>query len=104
MDFARAGIVEAMKSKNWFYALMLRYFLWMGRLSSTAQWMIILGGYFGYQGLLRLAKEYPKLAPWIIPILIAYVIFALMTWIAPHLFNLLFAWTAMAGTLYRASR
>jgi Tfp pilus assembly protein PilF len=89
MEFARAGIVEAMKSKNWIYALMLRYFLWMERLSHTAQWAIILGGYFGYQVLRNVAANNPALAPWIRPVLVVYVIFAVMTWIASPLFNLL---------------
>jgi tetratricopeptide (TPR) repeat protein len=89
MEFARAGIVEAMKSKNFLYALMLRYFLFMARLSGTAQWLIILGGYFGYRALGQLAANHPEWRPWVTPILIAYVAFAVMTWIAAPLFNLL---------------
>jgi tetratricopeptide (TPR) repeat protein len=89
MDFARAGIVEALKSKNWFYALMLRYFLWMARLSTGVQWAVVLGGYFGYQVLREVSAKNPHLAPWIRPLLVAYVIFAVMTWIASPLFNLM---------------
>jgi tetratricopeptide (TPR) repeat protein len=89
MEFARAGIVEAMKAKNVIYALFLRYFLWMSRLSGGAQWGIILAGYFGYRFLAEFARGNPEWAPWIVPVLIAYVIFALMTWIASPLFNLL---------------
>jgi len=61
---------------------MLRYFLWMGRLSGRAQWMIILGGYFGYQGLRKVAASNPTLSPWVTPLLIAYIVFALMSWIS----------------------
>jgi cytochrome c-type biogenesis protein CcmH/NrfG len=89
LDFARAGIVEALKSKNWLYAVVLRYFLWMARLSGTVQWAIILGGYFGYQALVRLVDEHPALAPWFRPVLVVYVVFALLTWLASPLFNLL---------------
>jgi tetratricopeptide (TPR) repeat protein len=89
LEFARAGIVEAMKSKNWIYALMLRYFLWMSRRSNRAQWAIVLGGYFGYQGLRELAREKPALSPYVTPLLIAYIVFALLTWLAGPLFNLL---------------
>jgi Flp pilus assembly protein TadD len=89
LEYARYGIVEAMKAKNFIYALFLRYFLWMGRLSRQVQWIVIVGGYFGYRWLAGLARENPGLAPWIVPILIAYVAFALMTWIAAPLFNLL---------------
>src|SRR5205085_1539069 len=44
MEFARLGIVEALKARNLIYGLMLRYFLWMDRLGGTVQWVIILGG------------------------------------------------------------
>jgi len=89
MEFARAGIVEALKAKNWLYGLMLRYFLWMERLSGTTQWVIILGGYFGYRALSSLARQRPDLAVWIWPALVLYLLFAVLTWIASPLFNLL---------------
>src|SRR5262249_45363590 len=89
LEFARYGIVEALKSKNLIYALFLRYFLWMGRLSSQVQWAIVLGGFFGYQLLAGVARRNPNLSPWLVPILVAYAVFALMTWIAAPLFNLL---------------
>lgn len=89
MDFAKAGIVEAMKSKNILYAVMLRYFLWMARLSQRAQWAVILGGYVGYRFLSQVADDKPAWRPWIQPVLIVYIVFAVMTWIASPLFNLL---------------
>ena len=42
-DWARQGIVEALKARNVIYAVMLKYFLWMSRLSGRVQWAIILG-------------------------------------------------------------
>jgi Tfp pilus assembly protein PilF len=89
MKYARAGIVEAMKSKNFVYALLLRYFLWMGRLSRRAQWAIVLGGYLGYRVLSAVAANNPELAPWLRPLLVAYMVFAVLTWLASPLFNLL---------------
>ena len=88
-ECARHGIVEALKARNLIYALMLKYFLWMSKLSSRAQWGIILVGYFGNRGLGVLAQSKPALAPWIWPIRILYIVFALMTWLAYPLFNLL---------------
>jgi len=38
LDWARAGMVEALKARNVIYRVMLRYFLWMARLSAKAQW------------------------------------------------------------------
>ena len=88
-DWARQGIVEALKARHFIYAIMLRYFLWMSRLSSRAQWAIILGGYFGNRLLAGIAAANPELAPWVLPLRILYVTFALLTWTADPLFNLL---------------
>jgi tetratricopeptide (TPR) repeat protein len=88
-EWARQGIIEALKAHNLIYAVMLKYFLWMSRLSSQAQWGILLGGYFGNRVLAGLAKSNPDLAPWVLPVRIIYVAFVLMTWIADPLFNLL---------------
>ena len=88
MEFARAGIVEALKARNPIYALMLRWFFWMARLGGKAQWAVIIGGYVGYRVVLGLATSNPTLAPWLMPLIIGYIAFALMTWLAAPLFNL----------------
>ena len=89
MDYAKLGMVEALKSRNIIYGLMLRYFLWMGRLSGGKQWMVVLGLYIGYRFLDSLAENKPHLKSWIQPWLYAYIAFAVMTWISAPLFNLL---------------
>lgn len=89
MEFAKAGMVEALKARNPVYGLMLRYFLFMERLSGRAQWGIILGLYFAFRFLSNLAVDKPQWRHWIQPLLIAYVAFAVMTWIAGPMFNLL---------------
>jgi tetratricopeptide (TPR) repeat protein len=86
---ARAGIVEALKAKNVVYAVLLRYFLWMSRLGTGAQWGLIIGGIIAVRVLRRLARNEPALAPWIWPVLILYFTFVVLTWIADPLFNLL---------------
>jgi len=88
-EWARQGIVEALKARNVVYALMLKYFLWMSRFSTRSQWLIILGAYVGNRMLGVLASSSPALAPWVLPLRILYVAFALMTWLASPFFNLL---------------
>lgn len=88
-EWARSGIVEALKARHAIYALMLRYFLWMSRLSRGAQWGVILGGYFLSRALGNIAHTTPALAPWVLPFRILYVAFALMTWLAYPMFNLM---------------
>jgi tetratricopeptide (TPR) repeat protein len=89
LDFARSGMIEALKARNPIYRVMLGYFLWMGRLSSQVQWGVIVGLYFAQRILSSVAKNNPALAPFVRPLLILYVVFAMLTWFAMPLFNLL---------------
>lgn len=89
MEPARAGIVEAMKARNLVYRWLLKYFLWMSRLSDRAQWGVIIGLYFVIRVLRAIAKSNPELQPFLLPLLVVYAAFMLMTWIGEPLFNLL---------------
>jgi len=87
--WAREGLIEAMKARHVIYGLMLRYFLWMAKLSPRTQWFIILGGFFASRLLRGIARTVPAFAPFILPILILYAVFCLLTWTADAVFNLL---------------
>ena len=88
-EWARAGLVEGLKAGNPLYAVMLKYFLWMQKLPDGARWGIIVGGYFANRLAGGLAQSQPELAPWLLPFRILYVVFAVFTWLAYPLFNLL---------------
>jgi len=88
-EWARQGMVEALKARNIIYAMMLKYFLWMSRFSRRGQWAIIIGAYVGNRILGVMAATNPALAPWVLPLRVLYVCFALMTWMASPFFNLL---------------
>lgn len=88
LEWARMGIVEALKARHLIYYVMLRYFLWMAKLSHKAQWAVIVGGVIGYNVLVRTAEGQPALRPFVLPIQVIYLGFVLMTWIADPLFNL----------------
>lgn len=89
MEFARAGIVEAMKARNPLYRPLLRLFLWMGGLEGRTQIALVLGLFVGSRVLRGLARSNPELAPFITPVLLIYSGFVLLTWLADPLFNLL---------------
>jgi tetratricopeptide (TPR) repeat protein len=89
LDWARQGIVEALKARYFLYRVMLKFFFWMSRLSTGVQWGIIIGGLVGQRVLNNLAANNPPLRPFVWPILGAYFAFVLMTWLASPLFNLL---------------
>lgn len=88
LDWARAGVVETLKSRNLIYRLFFRYFLMMGRLTQAGQWKIVLGLWLLYVVLNRVAINVPALAPWITPLLIGYILFVLGTWLAGPLADL----------------
>jgi tetratricopeptide (TPR) repeat protein len=89
LQWARAGIVEALKARNIIYRVMLKYFLFMSRMSGKVRWGIIIGLFAGDQLLHSLATSHPAISPWVTPIMVAYVAFALMTWLSVPLFNLM---------------
>jgi len=89
LEWARLGIVEALKARHLIYRWMLRFFLWIGRQSTAAQWLLILGFVFGRRILAAVATARPGLAPVIIPILLLSFAFLILTWISSPLFNFL---------------
>lgn len=88
-DWARVGMVEALKARHLIYRLMLRYFLWMSRLGRGAQWGLIIGGYLGQRMLVSLSRSNPAIRPFVLPLIVAYLLFVLLSWLADPLFNLM---------------
>ena len=89
LEWAREGLVEALKARYPVYGLLLRYFLWMSRLPRGTQMLVIFGGWFGMRIARGLAAMDPMLQLILTPVIIAYAIFAVLTWTADPLFNLL---------------
>lgn len=85
-DYAREGMSTALKSKNFFYNLYLKYALWIDKKSSKQQWIFIIGLYLVYRYSVKFISntEYSFL---IYPIVILYLFFALGTWIMESLSN-----------------
>lgn len=88
LDWAREGIVTALKARYKLYGIFLKYFLWMSKLSSQQQWMVILGVWFGSRALGSFGRSNPEWQPYVEPARTALFALILMTWIADPLFNL----------------
>lgn len=88
LEWARAGIIESMKARHFIYRWMLAWFLWMSRFPPRVQILLVLGIVFGNQILATICNAVPALVPIQGPIVLAYLLFAWMTWVAPTLFNL----------------
>jgi tetratricopeptide (TPR) repeat protein len=89
MEWARAGIVESLKARNFIYRGMLAYFLWMSRLSPGVRWGLVIGAFFGAQMLGRVAQQSPLLALIFLPFALVYFVFVLLTWLSDSFYNLL---------------
>jgi hypothetical protein len=88
-EWARSGIIEAMKARHIIYRWMLGYFLWMMCFSPKVQLALLFGIVIGNSVLANLAENIPLLRPLKVPIIVCYLLFVLMTWIAQPLFNLI---------------
>lgn len=89
LDWARAGMVESLKSGFPPYKYLLLFWLWMARLSGKAQWGVILGAYVGAQVVKNVARSNPAAGKFLWPVFYAYIAFVIMTWLAYPLLNLM---------------
>ena len=88
LEWARLGIIEAMKARFFVYRWLLTWFLWLSRFSPQTQFMLMLGLIFGRAVLTSLLSAVPILEPLAIPVTLLYVLFVWMSWTAASLFNL----------------
>ncbi|MCA9248567.1 MAG: tetratricopeptide repeat protein [Planctomycetales bacterium] len=89
MEWARYGMVEALKAKNLVYRIMLKYMFFMNKLASRGQWTVVIGAYLAFRVLRYLSQIYPQWDFLLLPLIGLYVVFAVLTWIAKPLFNLM---------------
>ncbi len=88
LEWARLGIIEAMKARFFLYRWLLTLFLWLTRFPPKIQLALMLGLIFGRRLLAGVIEAVPVLEPLALPLTIVYVLFVWMTWTAPSLFNL----------------
>jgi Tfp pilus assembly protein PilF len=87
-EFAKEGLVEALKARHFIYRLFLKYVFWIGNLKGKAQWGILIGFYAGSKLLKSIAASNPSLKPFIMPVVFLYILFAISTWIIGPFTNL----------------
>jgi tetratricopeptide (TPR) repeat protein len=88
-EWAREGILEALRARNPLYRAMLGYFFFMGRLSDRMQWAFFIGIWLGYRVIRGIAQENPHLRPILVPLVALYFLFIYLSWTARPIFNLL---------------
>jgi tetratricopeptide (TPR) repeat protein len=87
LEWAREGLIQSLKARNPVFRILLRWFLWLSAQSRQKQRVIIFGGIIGFSALRNISRTRPELAPFIWPILAAYVMFVVASWIGDPLFD-----------------
>jgi tetratricopeptide (TPR) repeat protein len=85
LEYARQGMLEALRARNPVYRGMLAYFLWMGRQGGRLRWAVVLGVLVAGVTMSGAADA----IPWLWPARLLLVLFVYLTWTAVPMFNLL---------------
>lgn len=85
-SYARQGMIESIKAKNWFYRQFLNYQFFMSKHKKPARLAIIIALFVGYQYLDKLTNDLPILLPFYY--LIGFMFY--FTWISTPVSNLFF--------------
>jgi hypothetical protein len=89
LEYAREGMLEALKARNPVYRAMLAYFLWLGRQSARFQWAFIIGIFVGSRIARSLSASQPDLKWLWVPVLVLFYAFVYLSWTAQPMFNLM---------------
>ena len=86
-EIAREGMIDAISSKSRLFRSVRKFHISLSRLSHKHQFAIIFGAWILIQFLGRVGDDVPWLAPFVPVILMAYMIFAVLTWTSDAIFN-----------------
>jgi tetratricopeptide (TPR) repeat protein len=87
-EFAKAGMLEAMKAKFPVYRYFLMIMLRLGKMQDKNQWAIIFGIFILYRILWTAFDNVEWLQPFILPLIAVVFLFVMSSWIFSPLMNL----------------
>jgi Tfp pilus assembly protein PilF len=87
-EYARLGLVEALKARFLLYRLLLQYFLWVGRMGQR-RWILFIGFYAIQRFAATVARHDRGYLPFLAPFVVLYALFCIVTWVADPASNLL---------------
>jgi len=89
LEYARQGMLEALKARNPLYRAMLAYFLWMARQSGRLQGAFVVGTFFVVRFVRSLAETHSNWSVFLWPLVGVFYLFIYLSWTAVPMFNLL---------------
>src|ERR1043165_1264451 len=60
-DYARSGMLEAMKASNFLYRWYLQYVFWLSKMNTGMQWAVLIGFVVGRRVIAAFATQFPPL-------------------------------------------
>lgn len=88
-EWARSGMIQALKANYIVYKLLLMYFLWMSRLSPKVRIGVIVGLVIVFRIMRTSVGENPELRPFFLPVMALYLGFIYLTWTGTRFFDTL---------------
>lgn len=88
-EFARQGMIQAIHTGNPVYRWLFYVLSWLGRLDARVSFALMIGLYLLVNNIGVIANQLPFIEPYQSVVIMAYLIFALTTWIATPLMNML---------------
>jgi len=88
-EWAKLGLLEALRAKNWFYRRVLQFFMMLSRFPPRVQFGLIIGMLVVVRILGALSEQIPSAAPFFNALIFGYVGFVASTWFAKHIINVL---------------
>lgn len=86
-EYARAGMLEALKAKFFLYRAFLKYYFWMSNLKPGVQWVVIIGFVFLQRVIGAMSRSSAELAAILLPLSYLLLVFVVTTWIIHPVFN-----------------
>lgn len=86
-EWARSGMIQALKANYLVYRWLLMFYLWMSRLSPKVRVGVIVGIYVFVRVMRTVSKENPELGFFLAPVFWLYLGFVYLTWTGTHFFN-----------------
>jgi tetratricopeptide (TPR) repeat protein len=84
---ARSGMMQAISSRSIVFRTVHRFYSWLNRMTTQQQVFILFGGWLLMRALGAAGTNNPTIQALTLPIMIAYFMFAILTWIATPLFQ-----------------
>lgn len=89
LDWARVGLVEALKAKHRVFRVVLAFQLWLARMSPNARWGLVIGAYVLFRIVSSVEQSHPEWSFVLVPLGFAYAAFVYLSWTADSYFELM---------------